>query len=153
MGWREKMGSAVAIAKTETLEQKEQKEQKGVERGAFATIATIAPKIGNEKAGYPIPDTEPEFAMDERAAIIDVDGGQDETIPYSGPVEMVLENSILGTTVDITLEPGRAVVDGVVYSKTEMVDLLSRSLSAAEVAEIHRIKQSFDGSVVPSVKN
>jgi hypothetical protein len=34
----------------------------------------------------PMPDPETQYAMDERQAIIAVDGGQDK--PYSGPVDL-----------------------------------------------------------------
>ena len=34
----------------------------------------------------------------------------------------------------------------------KLSDLLSRGLPAADVLEVHRIKQSFDGEVVPSVE-
>ena len=40
---------------------------------------TAAPFLESEK-GYPIPTDETEFAADERAAIIDFDGGHDETV-------------------------------------------------------------------------
>ena len=146
MGWRDKMGGDGALEHSRSLEQKEQKEQKVDDRGAFATSATIALRVENKKSGYPIPDTEPEFALDERQAIIAVDGGQD--IPYSGPVEVKMDSAILGATVDVSLEPNHATVGGVFYSKAELVDLKTRSLSAATLRTVHEAKQAFDGVVV-----
>jgi len=68
-----------------------------------------------------------EYALAERAAI-QADGGQD--IPYSRPVEVVMESSILGGAVDVELWPDRAEVGGVEYSDDELKDLLSRGLPA-----------------------
>jgi len=147
MGWREKM-AAKSKTKTHTINTINPKNERDQ---AFSSISSINSKgIENEK-GYPIPEDELEFARDERQAIVDGDGSQDEQIPYSGPVDVVMDSAILGT-VPVILSPDQAEVAGVEYSNKELVDLLSRRLTAAEIAEIHRIKQSFDGGVVPSLK-
>ena len=146
MGWREKMGGAVAITKTETMEQKEQKEQKGPDREASATSATKVEKVKN----YPIPTTEKEFAMDERQAIIEADGGQDSGL-VEYPVAIVMKSTILGADVPVEFWPDRAEVDGVQYSNDELAELLSRGPPVADLRAVHETKKSFDGEVVPGV--
>ncbi len=69
-------------------------------------------KRENERTGYPIPMDETEFAMGERQAIIDADGGQDKL--YSGPM-----------------------------------DLKSRDLSEDELLAVHRVREFFQGTLVP----
>ena len=63
---------------------------------------------------------------------------------------VVMDSAILGAAVDVILEPNRATVDGVVYQKDELKDLLSRSLKAEEIKAIHEVKGKFDGDVIPS---
>jgi hypothetical protein len=145
MGWREKMGGALAIAKTETLEQKPQKEQKGADQGASATIATIATKVEKIKNHF-IPADEKDFARVEREAIVDADGGV-ESMPVEYPVEVKMESAILGATVDVMLWPDRAEVDGTIYTNKELTELKSRGLSAADLQTIHEAKKQFDGEI------
>ena len=90
-------------------------------------------------AGGPMPT--------ERKASFDVDGGQDK--PNTGPVDVVMDSPIIGT-VPVALSPNQAVVDGVIYSKAELADLLSRSLTTSEIERIHETKRSFDGKILPS---
>jgi hypothetical protein len=87
------------------------------------------------------PVGESHYAQNERTAI-QAEGGP------SLPVEMVLENSILGATVPVELWPDRALVDGVSYSNEEMTDLIDRGLSAERLREIHMVKQSFEGKAL-----
>jgi len=143
MGWRGKMGGAVAIEHSGTSEQKEQKEQKGVGGGAFATIATIAPTVEKLRS-----DPEREYARAERQAIIDADGGQDNQIPYTGPVDVVMDSAILEGVVDVILEPDQTTVDGVRYTNDELKDLLSRRLNRDEIRNAHEVKRAFGGVVI-----
>jgi hypothetical protein len=140
MGWREKM-------KSETPTQNPQNPQNLSGAGGFESIESIEHRDENEK-GYPIPTTERGFAIDERKAIIDADGGQDKQIPYIGPVDVVMQSAILGAAVDVILEPDQAAVDGVVYSNAELVDLLSRGISADDLQTIHEVKKQFNGEVI-----
>ena len=128
MGWREAIGKH-ALSNSETLVQKVQNIQKVPRIDASVPFVPIVSRFENEK-GYPIPDTEPEFAQDERRAIIDVDGGPQ------------------GHSMDVTLEPDRATVDGGQYSNDELADLLSRGLSAAEIQAVHETKRAFAGMVI-----
>jgi len=146
MGWREAVGKH-ALSNSDTLVQKVQNIQKVQTSGAFVPSVPFVSRFENEKS-YPIPDTEPEFAEDERQAIIDADGGQDKTITYSGPVDMVMESSILGSSVDVILEPDQATIEGVIYSNAELMDLKSRGLSAADLRAVHEVKNQFNGEVI-----
>jgi len=146
MGWREKMGGAVAIAKTETLVQKVQNIQKGVGLGGSVPIVSIVPRNENVKS-YPRPDTE--FARDEREAIIDVDGGP--KVRTSFPVSIAMDSPILGGAVDVMLCPDRAEVAGITYSNDELKDLLSRGLAADDLRAVHETKNAFGGGVIPKL--
>ena len=42
------------------------------------------------------------------------------------------------------------MVDGVVYTNDELKDLLGRGLPAADLREVHLVKQEFEGTVIPS---
>lgn len=66
MDWRQIMGNE----HLETYPQKEQKEQKEGEEGSFATSATIALRNGKVKNM-----SEEEYRFEERAAIMEFDGG------------------------------------------------------------------------------
>ena len=89
-------------------------------------------------------DPEIQYAHDDRHAIQDVDGGQDQ--PYPGPVEVKIDSATLGV-VDVILEPDHATVDGVKYSNSELVDLIDRGLSAADLRTVHKVKKEFDGGL------
>ena len=100
-------------------------------QGAFATIATIATKIENEK-GCPIPTTEKEFAEDTK------------------PVAIVMDSPILGrvpVTYDLN-EPDSVLVDDVGYSHAEIKDLVGRGLQAEDLRAVHELKKTFDGQVM-----
>jgi hypothetical protein len=145
MGWREKMGS-----ETPTRNPINPKTLHGKEVSSVSRVNSKGSE--NEKPGYLIPTTENEFAMDERAAI-QADGGQDEPGTGSGvsfPVAIVMDSAILGSTVDVMLWPDRAEVAGVQYSNAELVDLKSSGLPADDLRVVHRVKQTFDGVVIPS---
>ncbi len=72
MDWRQLMG---ADTENEHLELYTQKEQKGGDEGAFATIATIADK-GQKLKNL---DAEARYRFEERAAIMEYDGGLSRT--------------------------------------------------------------------------
>ena len=146
MGWREKMG-AVGDEHLKPHTQNTQNTQKGVGVRAFESIEDIEHRFENVKS-YPVPDTEKAFSEDERQAIQDVDGGQD-TKPVEYPVEVKMDSSILGATVDVMLWPDRAEFDGVAYSNSELTDLKSRGLSAADLRAVHEVKKQFNGTVIP----
>lgn len=124
MGWREKMGSKT-LARNPIYSKNLSGE--GVSR--------VNSKESENEKGFPIP-------------IIDVDGGHG--VPGIGPVAIKMKSSILGATVDVSLEPDQATVAGVEYSNDELKDLLSRGLSAADLQTVHEVKKQFDGAVIPS---
>lgn len=89
-------------------------------------------------------DPETQYAMDERQAIQDVDGGHQD----NGQVEVKMDSAILGDAVDVILEPDQAQVDGVQYSNAELVDLIGRGIAAADLRVVHRVKMEFGGEVM-----
>ena len=115
MGWRERMG-AVEHLKTPT--QNPQYPQKLSGGGGFEGIESIEHRNENEN-GYPIPTTEDEFAMDERQAIIQFDGGQD-TQPVEYPVEVKMESAILGAADLRAVHRIKKSFDGAVVPSAEV---------------------------------
>jgi hypothetical protein len=64
------------------------------------------------------------------------------------PVEVRMDSSILEATVDVRLWQDQAEVGGVKYSLSELTDLLSRGMPAADLQSVHRVKSEFEGQVV-----
>ena len=64
----------------------EKLKERAAQAGVSDTLAVAIPL--EPKEGYPIPTTEAEFAADERAAIIEFDGGPSM---LSGTAQMVME--------------------------------------------------------------
>jgi hypothetical protein len=87
-----------------------------------------------------------EYAIDERKAIIDADGGQDSG-PVEYPVEVKMDSTILGADVTVELWPDRAELDGTSYTNKELADLIKRGLSAADLSVVHEVKKQFNGEV------
>jgi hypothetical protein len=64
-------------------------------------------------------------------------------------IKRVMDSTILGM-VEVafdTHKPDQARVGGVVYNNDELVDLLGRDLSAADLRAVHEVKQAFEGKV------
>ena len=72
----------------------------------------------------------------------------DQWKEYFQPVAVKINSSILGATVDVSLEPDQAVVDGVEYSNGELTDLISRGLPSDGLRAVHEVKRTFQGQVV-----
>ena len=111
---------------TPTKNPKNPKNPKNRHDEGVPSVFRVDSKGSENEESYPIPATEKEFAKDERSTIIQFDGGPD---------------FILGSTVK-----------GAVYTHAELASLKNSGLLADELPTVHRIKQTFDGAVVPSTK-
>jgi hypothetical protein len=92
-------------------------------------------------------DPETEHVRAEREAIVLVDGEPDIG-PVEYPVEVKMDSSILGATVDVLLWPDRAEVDGVQYTNDELKNLLSRNRDRGTMVAAHEAKRTFGGDVL-----
>jgi len=91
----------------------------GVKNHTDKTDKTPTTEKGGNENGYPIPTTEDEFAMDERQAIIQFDGGQD-TQPVEYPVEVKMESAILGAADLRAVHRIKKSFDGAVVPSAEV---------------------------------
>ena len=78
------------------------------------------------------------------------DGAQNEirNTGQDGPYSFLMDSPTVGV-VNVVAYSDRAVVDGVVYALEEIRDLKTRGLSAADLREVHRVKKTFEGQVIP----
>ena len=95
-GWREAVGKR-ALSNSDTLVQKVQNIQKVQTSGAFVPSVPFVERIEKVK-GYPIPTDEIEYAADEREAIVEFDGGTDQSTVVDD-VLRVFQGQVVGSAV------------------------------------------------------